>query len=324
MSTGAAPSTRIALRDAAFDDVLRCAVAPQVVAPCGGHRRQQRALRRGRREHGEPPRPRVVGRGCGARRADRLGQRLARHRRPRRRTGSCDGRGAIAAATRGTDPRRRARTNAEASTSAAPARSTPRTMAAGTRAAFAITRPLAAATSSASATIVGVEGPSEMVRAAAQVDRGGKPGTADRHVDEPGAPCAPEGVRDHDADVDAEGRGPRGPQRTGGSVRVLAAGAPASPPPRSTHRRRRSRRRSRAPSPRSPGRRGAPPRAGSPPRPRARGRSPGTSRPSAFETIFDVTATTSPVRSPAAVSEGASRAARSSSGSGPREARRAR
>src|SRR6266540_2186551 len=72
--------------------------------------------------------------------------------------------------------------------------STPRTIAAGTCEALPMTSPLAAATSSARATIV-----------APKVKQGGKPRASDGHVHHSTPPRAAEGIGDHHPDGDPEG-----------------------------------------------------------------------------------------------------------------------
>ena len=134
MRTGAAPSSASLL---AMPRSMTSSAVPsraQVRPPRLGHRRQQRA--RGGAGSSTVNRHGRVWWGAGAVHAarDRLLERLARHRARRRTTGSCGARGAPAAATRGTDPRRRAGSGRPRGRRARRRGRRPRTIAAGTRA----------------------------------------------------------------------------------------------------------------------------------------------------------------------------------------------
>ena len=145
----------------------------------------------------------------------------------------------------------------------------------------------------------------------AEVDERRETGAPDRHVHHPATPRATEGVGDDDGHVHAEPRRERRPDPLAPSRRGPSAAGSGTRPRRWRRRRRRSRTRSRAPSRRSRCRRAAPRRVASRARSTSRARPPSsaTTRPSAFETTFCVTTTTSPSRTPAAAS-------------GPREHRR--
>ena len=133
----------------------------------------------------------------------------------------------------------------------------------------------------------------------AEVDERRDPRAADRRRSRPRAARPAERVRDHDRHLDAQPLGQRLAEPLGRPVRILRATTTGTPPRRSTRRRRRSRRRSRGASRRSPGRLDARRPARVSRSTHASRPSPcGTTRPSALDTIFWVTATTSPSRTP--------------------------
>ena len=122
----------------------------------------------------------------------------------------------------------------------------PRTIATGTPSALPITRPLAAAISSARATMVAssTRPPASFVPRRSIERR--QAGGADRHVHDAAPPGPAERVGDDDGDRDAEARRQRGPDALGAARPGPRAAASGTPRPRSTRRRPRWRRRTRA------------------------------------------------------------------------------